>query len=127
MTNDKDEAQLAEKLTSCYNAHCKAKTTMTLATIQMEVKKFWRDIKETRDLMFSGSNKPGGNQNNSGQGQNKTKKKKNKRQRKKDKNKSGNKETVAQVSSDGDKQKENYCFSAGRTRIELRSVQRQGI
>ena len=54
MTNDKDEARLAEKLTACFNAYCEAKTTMTLATVQTKVKKFRRDIKETRDLMFSG-------------------------------------------------------------------------
>ena len=67
MTNNKEEAWLAEKLTACYNAHYDAKTTMTLPTIQIEVKKFWRDIKETRDLMYNGSSKTGGNNNSSGQ------------------------------------------------------------
>ena len=37
MTNDKDKARIAEKLTACYNAHCNAKTTMTPATIQMDM------------------------------------------------------------------------------------------
>ena len=41
LTNDKDEARLAEKLTKMYNAHCKANTSMTLASVQTEVKKFW--------------------------------------------------------------------------------------
>ena len=60
MTNDKDKAKLAEKLTRMYNAHCDAKTSMTLASVQAEVKKFWRDKKKTEDLMYSGSNnKPG--------------------------------------------------------------------
>ena len=51
MTNDKDEAKLAEKLTKIYNTHCKAKTSMTLASVQAEVKKFLRDKKEMEDLM----------------------------------------------------------------------------
>ena len=42
-TNNRDEAMLAEKLTKMYNMHCEAKTTMTLASVQSEVKKFWRE------------------------------------------------------------------------------------
>ena len=72
MTNNKEEARLAEKLTKMYNAHCTSNTTMTLATVQTEVKKFWRDRKETRDLMYNGPNKSGGNNNTSEQGQNNT-------------------------------------------------------
>ena len=75
MTNNKEEARLAEKLTKTYNAHCEANTTMNLATIQTEVKKFWRDRIETRDLMYSRPNKSGGNSNNSRQGQNNTQRK----------------------------------------------------
>ena len=37
LTNDKEEARLAEKLTKIYNAHCASHTTITLATIQMKV------------------------------------------------------------------------------------------
>ena len=33
LTNDKDEAQLADKLTKMYNAHCEANTSMTLAFV----------------------------------------------------------------------------------------------
>ena len=42
-----------------YNAHCEANTSMTLASVQTEVKKFWRDKKETKDLMYKGLTKPG--------------------------------------------------------------------
>ena len=49
-SNDKDEAKLTEKLTTCYNTQCEAKITMTLATIQAEVKKFWQTVRETREL-----------------------------------------------------------------------------
>merc|ERR1711873_219415 len=55
LTNDKDEMRLAEKLTKVYNAHGAAKTRMTLANVGTEVKQFWRDIKETRDLMCNGT------------------------------------------------------------------------
>ena len=51
LTNDKDKTQLAEKLTKMYNSHCEANTSMTLASVQTEVKKFWWDRKETKDLM----------------------------------------------------------------------------
>ena len=71
MKSDKDKAKLAEKLTACYNAYCEAKTTMTLATVQAEVKKFWRNVRETRELMYKGTAPSGGNQNGSGQGQGK--------------------------------------------------------
>ena len=75
LTNNKDKAWLAEKLTKIYNEHVASNLTMTLATVQTEVKKFWRDKKETRDLMYSGPNKSGGNNNALGQGQNNTEKK----------------------------------------------------
>ena len=48
--SNKDEAKLTEKLTTCYNTQCEAKITMTLATIQAEVKKFWQTVRETREL-----------------------------------------------------------------------------
>ena len=73
MTNDKEEAWLPEKLIKTYNAHCDANTTMTLATVQTEVKKFWRDRKETRDLMYSRPTKQGSGQNSE---RNRTKEKK---------------------------------------------------
>ena len=44
---------------------------MTLATVQAEVKKFWRNVRETRELMYKGTAPSGGNQNGSGQGQGK--------------------------------------------------------
>ena len=50
MTNNKEEARLAEKLTKMYNAHCTSNTTMTLATVQTKVKKFWRDKKKQGTL-----------------------------------------------------------------------------
>ena len=61
-TSDKDEAKLAEKLTKMYNMHSEAKTTMTLTSVQSEVKRFWREKKETEDLMYNGSGKPGSGQ-----------------------------------------------------------------
>ena len=76
LTNNKDEARLAEKLTKIYNKHVASNATMTFATVGREVKQFWRDRKETRDLMYSTPNKSGGNNNASGQGQNNTEKNK---------------------------------------------------
>ena len=40
LTNDKDEARLAEKLTKIYNEHVASNLTMTLATVGREVKEF---------------------------------------------------------------------------------------
>ena len=59
--SDKDKAKLAERLTLLYNTHCEAGTAMTLATVHSEVKKFWRTIKETRELTYRGTASAGGN------------------------------------------------------------------
>ena len=83
---------------------------MTLATVQMEVKKFWRDRKETRDLMYPGFTKPGGSSSGQGQGGGRSR-----RQRKKDRKKSASKEKVSQVTAGGEKEKETYCFKCGET------------
>ena len=40
LTNDKDEIQLAERLTKVYNAHSVANIRMTLANVGTEVKQF---------------------------------------------------------------------------------------
>ena len=66
LTSGKDEVWLAEKLMKVYNAHVASGSTMTLANGGTEVKQFWRDRKETRDLMYSRPNKAGGNNNASG-------------------------------------------------------------
>ena len=101
-----------------YNAYCEANTAMTLSSVQMEVKKFWRDRKETRDLMYSSPTKPGPGQN--------TERNRGRRQRKKDKKKSGSKETVAQVTGDDDKDKEIYCFRCGETTHRVKDCPKKG-
>ena len=68
LTNDKDEMRLAERLTKVYNSHSIANTRMMLANVGTEVKQFWRDIKETRYLLYNGT-KAGRNNNAPGQGQ----------------------------------------------------------
>ena len=85
-----------------YNAHCKANTSMTPASVQTEVKKFWRDKKETKDLMYKGSTKPGPG--------NSATRNKERRKRKKDRKKSNTNEFVGQVASGKDKSKDTYCF-----------------
>ena len=67
LTNDKDEMRLAERLTKVYNAHSISNSRMTLANFGTEVKQFWRDIKETQDLIYNGT-KAGGNNNAPRQG-----------------------------------------------------------
>ena len=126
LTNDKDKARLTEKLTKIYNTHVASGTTMTLATVGAEVKQFWRDRKETRDLIYSGPNKTCGNSNASGQGQSNTEKNKSRRQRKKDKKKAGSSETVSQVTTDADKKKEEYCFKCGETTHRVKECPKQG-
>ena len=108
-TSDKDEAKLAEKLTKMYNVHSEAKTTMTLASVQSEVKRFWSEKKETEELMYNGSGKP-----RSGQSANPEIKNNGRRRRSRKRGKSNSKpgELVAAVSGD-DKNKEQYCFKCG--------------
>ena len=55
LTNDKDEVQLAKKLIKMYNKHTASRSQMTLANVGTEVKQFWRDIKETQDLIYNGT------------------------------------------------------------------------
>lgn len=105
VTSDRDKVRLAEKLTKINNAHWEANTSMTLASIQMEVKKFWRDKKETKDLMYKGSTKPGPGNN--------TARNKERRKSKKDRKKSNTSEFIAQVASGKDKSKDTYCFLCG--------------
>ena len=80
LTNVNDKLWLAERLTKVYNSHTIANTTMTLANVVTEVKQFWRDIKETQDLIYNGA-KAGGNNNAPRQGHGN----KSKRQKKRDK------------------------------------------
>ena len=103
LTNKKDEVRLAEKLIKVYNKHTTLGTQMTLANVGTEVKQFWRDIKETQDLIFNGT-KPGGGGNQQGQGQGK----KSKRSRKRDKRKPAVTDMVAAVTD-----KDMYCFKCG--------------
>ena len=102
LTNGKDEMRLAERLTKVYNAHSVANTRMTLANVGTEVKQFWRDIKETRDLMYNGT-KAGGNNNAPGQGQGN----KSRRQKKRDEKKAAGTKIIAKVT---EKDKDEYCF-----------------
>ena len=105
VTSDRDEALLAEKLTQIYNAHCDANKAMSLATLQTEVKKFWRDKKETKDLMYKGGQKPGLGGGNG----------RKERQRRNRKNKSDKEEFVNQVKSGEEKSKDTYCNRCGDT------------
>ena len=67
-SNDKDKEKLAVNLTLFYNAHYEANTTMTLATVQAGVKKFWQTVREMRELIYKGLASAGGNQSSLGQG-----------------------------------------------------------
>ena len=60
--------------------------------------------------MYHGSTKPRGSNSGQGQGGGRSR-----RQRKKDRKKSARKETVAQVTAGGEKEKETYCFKCGET------------
>ena len=91
---------------------------MTLASVQMEVKKFWQDRKETKDLIYNGLTKPGPG-NNAGRNRDR-------RKRKKDKKKSSNSEVVAQVTGDDDKSKEIYCFRCGETTHVAKDCPKKG-
>ena len=103
LTNDKDEVRFAEKLIKVYNEHTASSSQMTLANMGTEVKQFWRDIKETQDLIYNGT-KTGGNNNPPGQGHGN----KNKRYKKKDKKKAAGTEIVAAMT-----EKDIYCFKCG--------------
>ena len=118
LTNGKDEMRLAERLTKVYNAHSVANTRMTLANVGTEVNQFWRDIKETRDLMYNGT-KAGGNKNEPGQGQGN----KSRRQKKRDKKKAAGTKIIANVT---EKDKDKYCFRRGDTSHRVKECIVQG-
>ena len=73
------------------------------------MKKFWRTIKENRELTYKGRVTVGGNQSSSGQGhgQGNGGKGKDKKKKKKDKNKQNNLEIASKVTEEGSKT--NYC------------------
>ena len=91
---------------------------MTLASVQTEVKKFWQDRKETKDLMYSGPTKPGSGQN--------AERNRERRKRKKAKKKLDNKDIVAQVTCKDDKGKELYCFKCGETTHVIKDYPKKG-
>ena len=76
--------------------------------------------------MYSGPNKAGGNNNASGQGQSNTEKNKSRRQRKKEKKKAASSETISQVTTDADKNKEEYSFRCGKTLHRVKECTKQG-
>ena len=95
--SDREEAKLAERLTLLYNTHYEAGTIMTLVSVQSEVKKFWRTIKENRELTYKGTAKAGGNQSGTGQsqgGHGNGRKGKDKKKKKKDKDKQNSSEVA---------------------------------
>merc|ERR1712112_264545 len=118
LTNGKDEMRLAERLTKVYNSHSIDNTRMTLANVGTEVKQFWRDIKETQDLIYNGT-KAGGNNNAPGQGHGN----KSKRQKKRDKKKATGTEIIANVM---EKDKDEYCFRCGDTSHRVKECMVQG-
>ena len=91
---------------------------MTLANVGTEVKQFWRDIKETRYLMYNGT-KVGGNNNAPGQGQGN----KSRRQKKRDKKKAAGTKIIANVT---EKDKDKYCFRRGDTSHRVKECIVQG-
>ena len=91
---------------------------MTLASVQTKVKKFWRDRKEMKDLMYSGPTKlePGHN----------AERNRERRKRKKAKKMSDNSDIVAQVTGEDDKGKELYCFKCGETTHVFKDCPKKG-
>ena len=64
-SSDKHEEKLAERLNQLYDAAEAEDRVLDIATIQSEIKSFWRVVKENRELTFKGTNKGNGNQDSS--------------------------------------------------------------
>ena len=94
-SSDKNEEKLAERLNYLYDTAESENRVLDIATMQQEVRSFWRVVKENRELTF----KDNGNQGGSGQNTNNQGGKKRKR---KNKGKEGKEETVSNVGN-GDK------------------------
>ena len=61
-SSDKNEEKLAECLNQLYNAERQEKT-LEIATMQAEVRSFWRNIKENHKMTWGKNGKEGGNGN----------------------------------------------------------------
>ena len=67
-SSDKNKMKLAERLNNLYDAAMSENKVLDTASIQQEVKSFWRTIKENRELTFKSRGSQGdyGNQRGSG-------------------------------------------------------------
>ena len=127
-SNDKNEEKLAEHLNKMYDTAEKEKRVLDIATMQAQVRAFWRNVKENCEMTWGkggkdggkdnqgGGNQGGGNQGGGGQGgkssggQGRRKNRnKNKNKGKEDKDKKD--ETVAAAGVQDNNVK--YCFKCG--------------
>ena len=60
-SSDKHEEKLAKRLNQLYDAAEAEDRVLDIATMQQDIRSFWRMVKENRELMFKGTNKGGGN------------------------------------------------------------------
>ena len=57
---------MAERLNQLYDAAEAENKVLDIATLQQEMRNFWRVVKENRELTFKGTDKGNGNQGGSG-------------------------------------------------------------
>ena len=75
-SSDKNEVKLAKRLNRLYDAAESGNRVLDIATMQQEVRSFWRVVKENSKLTFKGNGNQGGSgQNSGGQGGKKRKRK----------------------------------------------------
>ena len=67
-SSDKNKEKLAERLNHLYDAAENKNKVLDVATMQAEVRSFWRAVKENRELTFKGNGNKGGPRNQGGNG-----------------------------------------------------------
>ena len=133
-SSDKNEEKLAEHLNKIYGTAEKDKRRLEMVTIQSEVREFWKNVKENRELTWGKGNQGGkenpggGNQGGGGQGgkpnggQGGRKRNKNKNKGKEDKD--NKEETVAAAGVQENNVK--YCFKCGDPQHFTRDCKKTG-
>ena len=59
-SSDKHDKKLAKRLNQLYDAAEAENRVLGIATVQQEIRSFWRVMKENWELTFKGTNKGGG-------------------------------------------------------------------
>ena len=111
-SSDKNKEKLAKRLNRLYDTAESENRVLDIATMQQEVRSFWRTVKENQELTFKGNRNQEGSGNQGCPGQNAGGQKENRKRKRKNKGKEKKIEKVSNVTG-GDKGEVRYCFKCG--------------